>query len=104
MASGSGARIAWRCSRNGTATRGATPAPALSRPVRGRGEVDEGKVKRAVLFVHGVGEQHKSGSLLWMGSSVVDWVLRWCATFYPDRSEERRVGKGVSRGGGRVST
>ena len=47
-----------------------------------RGPVKE---KRAVLFVHGVGEQHKSQSILWMGSSLVDWVLAWCATFYTDQ-------------------
>jgi len=47
--------------------------------------VDEPKTTRAVLFVHGVGEQHKSQSLLWMGSSMVNWVLRWCETFYPDK-------------------
>jgi hypothetical protein len=41
------------------------------------------KARRCVLFVHGVGEQHKSHTLLWMGSSLVEWVLRWCATFYP---------------------
>jgi hypothetical protein len=41
------------------------------------------KQRRCVLFVHGVGEQQKSQTLLWMGSSLVNWVLRWCATFYP---------------------
>ena len=39
--------------------------------------------KRCILFVHGVGEQHKSQTLLWMGTALVEWVIRWCATFYP---------------------
>jgi len=47
--------------------------------------VDALKEKRAVLFVHGVGEQHKSQSILWMGTSLVNWVLQWCATFYTDQ-------------------
>jgi hypothetical protein len=35
-----------------------------------------------VLFVHGVGEQHRSQTLLWIGSALVEWVLGWSRTFY----------------------
>ncbi|GAC1318320.1 MAG: hypothetical protein NVSMB2_13000 [Chloroflexota bacterium] len=34
-----------------------------------------------MLIVHGVGEQKKSATLLWIGSPLVDWVLRWARIF-----------------------
>ena len=40
------------------------------------------KESRCVLFVHGVGEQHRSQTLLWIGSALVEWVLSWSKTFY----------------------
>jgi hypothetical protein len=38
--------------------------------------------RRCVLIVHGVGEQKKSDTLLFIGSPLVDWVLRWARQFY----------------------
>src|SRR5579862_3926430 len=39
-------------------------------------------LKRCVLVVHGVGEQRKSDTLLYVGSPLVDWVMRWAQRFY----------------------
>jgi len=33
--------------------------------------------KRCVLIVHGVGEQRKSDTLLYIGSPLLAWVSRW---------------------------
>ena len=38
--------------------------------------------RRCVLVVHGVGEQRKSDTLLFIGSPLVDWVMRWARLFY----------------------
>ncbi|MBV9602776.1 MAG: hypothetical protein JOZ87_38790 [Chloroflexi bacterium] len=38
--------------------------------------------RRCVLIVHGVGEQRKSDTLLYIGSPLVNWVMRWARLFY----------------------
>ena len=38
--------------------------------------------RRCVLIVHGVGEQRKSNTLLYIGSPLFDWVMRWSRLFY----------------------
>jgi hypothetical protein len=44
------------------------------------------KQRRCVLIVHGVGEQKKSDTLLYIGSPQVNWILRWARLFYGDDS------------------
>jgi hypothetical protein len=46
---------------------------------------------RCVLFVHGVGEQRKSETLLYMGSPLTDWVLRWGSEYSGSTSNVGRV-------------
>ncbi|MDQ3811613.1 MAG: hypothetical protein M3336_15135 [Chloroflexota bacterium] len=67
----------------------------MATPV-GQAAVDEHALsvreRRCVLFVHGIGEQRKSETLLWMGSPLVDWVLKWSRAFYgPGRAAVGRV-------------
>jgi hypothetical protein len=38
--------------------------------------------RRCVLIVHGVGEQRKSDTLLFIGSPLFDWVMRWARLYY----------------------
>lgn len=38
--------------------------------------------RRCVLIVHGVGEQRKSDTLLYIGSPLFDWVMRWAQLYY----------------------
>src|SRR5579871_3016442 len=38
--------------------------------------------RRCVLIVHGVGEQRKSDTLLYIGSPLFDWVTRWTSLYY----------------------
>jgi hypothetical protein len=38
--------------------------------------------RRCVLVVHGVGEQRKSDTLLYIGSPLFDWVMRWAQLYY----------------------
>ncbi len=38
--------------------------------------------RRCVLIVHGVGEQRKSDTLLYIGSPLFDWVMRWARLYY----------------------
>ncbi|MBV9895921.1 MAG: hypothetical protein JO020_17305 [Chloroflexi bacterium] len=38
--------------------------------------------RRCVLVVHGVGQQRKSDTLLYIGSPLVAWVQRWAQLFY----------------------
>jgi hypothetical protein len=47
------------------------------------------KQRRCVLIVHGVGEQKKSDTLLYIGSPQVDWILRWARLFYGAGSTTR---------------
>jgi len=41
-----------------------------------------GALRRCVLLVHGVGGQRKSDTLLYVGSPLFDWVMRWAQLFY----------------------
>ena len=45
-------------------------------------EPDATRQRRAVLIVHGVGEQKKSDTLLRIGSHTVEWVMRFARQFY----------------------
>src|SRR5579864_1713296 len=38
--------------------------------------------RRAVLIVHGVGEQRKSDTMLYIASPIVSWIMRWAQLFY----------------------
>src|SRR5438045_706344 len=38
--------------------------------------------RKAILIVHGVGEQRKSDTLLYIGSPLVRWVMQWAQLFY----------------------
>jgi hypothetical protein len=38
--------------------------------------------RRCVLIVHGVGEQRKSDTLLYIGSPLFEWVMRWARLYY----------------------
>ncbi len=60
---------------------GGEPSPSVGlKPSVGR---------HGVLFVHGLGEQPKSDTLLWFGRPLVDWLERW----YAARCEcDRRAG------------
>jgi hypothetical protein len=42
------------------------------------------KQPRCVLIVHGVGEQKKSDTLLYIGSPLVGWILEWARAFYTE--------------------
>jgi hypothetical protein len=42
------------------------------------------KQSRCVLIVHGVGEQKKSDTLLYIGSPLVAWVLEWARAYYTE--------------------
>ena len=44
--------------------------------------VEGTKVRRCVLIVHGVGEQKKSATLLYIASPLVNWILHWASQFY----------------------
>ena len=49
-----------------------------------------GGVRRGVVFVHGVGDQRKSDTLIDFGEPLLDWLVRW----YADRGEPApRVGR-----------
>ena len=41
------------------------------------GDARTGPARHGVLFVHGLGEQRQSETLLWFGSPLVDWLSRW---------------------------
>jgi hypothetical protein len=38
---------------------------------------DTGAGRHGVLFVHGLGQQPQSDTLLWFGRPLVDWLMRW---------------------------
>ena len=40
---------------------------------------------RGIVVVHGVGEQHKSDTILDIGDPLFDWLQRWYAAFDPGR-------------------
>src|ERR1041384_7417533 len=68
------------CSPAATGTRWRSVTSRFSTPEI-RMAIGEQANRRAVLIVHGVGEQRKSDTLLYIGSPIVSWVMRW-------RSEE----------------